>query len=31
MNTATGKRLAQQRHSFMELYLQQFYAECEPF
>ena len=31
MNTATGKQLAQQRHDFMELYLQQFYAECEPF
>ncbi|MGZ3755337.1 MAG: HD domain-containing protein [Mucilaginibacter sp.] len=31
MNTTTGKRLAEQRHNFMELYLQQFYAECEPF
>jgi len=27
MNTATGKRLAQQRHEFMQLYLEQFYAE----
>ncbi|WP_259065571.1 HD domain-containing protein [Mucilaginibacter sp. X4EP1] len=29
MNTATGKQLAQQRHIFMETYLQQFYAEWE--
>lgn len=29
MNTATGKQLAQQRHAFMETYLQQFYAEWE--
>ena len=28
MNTATGKRLAEQRHAFMELYLEQFYNEC---
>lgn len=28
MNTETGKRLAAQRHQFMEQYLQQFYAEC---
>lgn len=28
MNTATGKRLAAQRHQFMENYLQQFYNEC---
>lgn len=27
MNTATGKKLAAQRHSFMENYLQQFYGE----
>ncbi|MGZ5246445.1 MAG: HD domain-containing protein [Flavitalea sp.] len=27
MNTATGKKLAEQRHSFMELYLDQFYKE----
>lgn len=27
MNTATGKRLAAERHSFMELFLQQFYKE----
>jgi uncharacterized protein len=27
MNTATGKQLAQQRHQFMESYLEQFYAE----
>ncbi|TSD63771.1 HD domain-containing protein [Inquilinus sp. KBS0705] len=27
MNTATGKALAQQRHNFMESYLQQFYTE----
>mgnify|MGYP003644828077 CR=1 FL=1 len=26
-NTTTGKRLAQKRHEFMELYLKQFYAE----
>ncbi|NIG53451.1 HD domain-containing protein [Chitinophaga sp. Cy-1792] len=29
MNTATGKQLAQQRHAFMEQYLDQFYAEFE--
>jgi uncharacterized protein len=28
MNTATGKKLAEQRHHFMEAYLQQFYSEC---
>jgi uncharacterized protein len=28
MNTQTGKKLAQQRHDFMEAYLQQFYMEC---
>lgn len=27
MNTATGKKLAEQRHTFMENYLQQFYKE----
>ncbi len=27
MNTNTGRELAQKRHEFMELYLQQFYAE----
>jgi uncharacterized protein len=27
MNTATGKKIAQQRHQFMEQYLTQFYAE----
>jgi uncharacterized protein len=29
MNTVTGKRLAQDRHLFMERYLDQFYAEWE--
>jgi uncharacterized protein len=29
MNTSTGKRLAQQRHEFMELYLEQFYGEWD--
>lgn len=29
MNTPTGKQLAQQRHSFMESYLQQFYSEVQ--
>lgn len=29
MNTLTGKRLANQRHQFMEQYLEQFYAEWE--
>lgn len=29
MNTETGKQLAQQRHEFMELYLEQFYKEWE--
>ena len=28
MNTQTGKQMAQQRHAFMESYLQQFYTEC---
>lgn len=28
MNTSTGKELAEQRHHFMELYLEQFYLEC---
>ncbi len=27
MNTAAGKRLAEERHNFMELYLEQFYKE----
>ncbi len=29
MNTSTGKQLAQSRHDFMELYLQQFYNEWD--
>jgi len=29
MNTSTGKKLAEQRHAFMESYLQQFYMECK--
>jgi uncharacterized protein len=29
MNTKTGKQIAQKRHEFMELYLEQFYAEWE--
>ncbi len=29
MNTAAGKRLAEQRHAFMELYLKQFYDEVD--
>lgn len=29
MNTTTGKQLAQNRHDFMELYLQQFYNEWD--
>jgi uncharacterized protein len=28
MNTTTGKTLAEQRHTFMQTYLQQFYLEC---
>jgi uncharacterized protein len=28
MNTDTGKQLAEQRHQFMEIYLEQFYLEC---
>ncbi|GAA4334601.1 HD domain-containing protein [Mucilaginibacter gynuensis] len=28
MNTNTGKELAQERHAFMESYLQQFFLEC---
>ena len=27
MNTDTGRKLAEQRHRFMELYLEQFYGE----
>ena len=29
MNTETGKKLAAQRHAFMESYLEQFYMECQ--
>ena len=29
MNTKTGKRIAERRHAFMEIYLKQFYAEWE--
>lgn len=29
MNTKTGEKIAKQRHEFMEMYLQQFYAEIE--
>ena len=29
MNTETGKRIAEKRHQFMELYLKQFYAEWD--
>lgn len=29
MNTETGKRMAENRHKFMELYLSQFYAEWQ--
>lgn len=29
MNTDTGKKLAQRRHEFMELFLEQFYAEID--
>ena len=29
MNTKTGKRIAEQRHKFMELYLDEFYAEWD--
>jgi uncharacterized protein len=29
MNTVTGKKIAQERHRFMELFLSQFYAEWE--
>jgi uncharacterized protein len=29
MNTETGKNLAQGRHDFLELYLQQFYQEWD--
>lgn len=29
MNTQTGKRIAEQRHKFMEQYLEQFYAEWD--
>lgn len=28
MNTVTGKKIAEERHKFMELYLKQFYDEC---
>ena len=29
MNTTTGKRMAQERHEFMKLFLEQFYSEWE--
>lgn len=29
MNTGTGKKMAEQRHAFMEQYLEQFYAEWD--
>lgn len=29
MNTATGKAMAEQRHAFMEAYMEQFYAEWD--
>ena len=29
MNTETGKKIAQERHRFMETFLSQFYAEWE--
>lgn len=29
MNTPTGKKMAEQRHQFMEMYLEQFYQEWE--
>ena len=29
MNTQTGKRMAEQRHQFMEEYLEQFFSEIE--
>jgi uncharacterized protein len=29
MNTATAKKIAAERHEFMELYLDHFYKECE--
>jgi uncharacterized protein len=29
MKTETGKKIAQQRHDFMTIYLEQFYNECE--
>ena len=29
MNTATGKAMAEQRHAFMEAYVEQFYAESD--
>jgi uncharacterized protein len=28
MNTSSGRKIAEERHQFMELYLKQFYAEC---
>lgn len=31
MNTETGKKLAEQRHQFMEMYLQQFFEEAGTF
>ena len=27
MNTATGKKLAEERHKFLEMFLEQFYKE----
>ena len=31
MNTETGKKIAQQRHEFMEKFLEQFYKEWNGF
>jgi len=29
MKTETGKKLAEERHRFMEIFLEEFYKECE--
>jgi uncharacterized protein len=29
MNTKTGKKIAQNRHNYMEQFLKQFYKECD--
>lgn len=29
MNTKSGKKIAEERHNYMEVFLEQFFAECD--